>query len=124
MAQRPPQGSSQVHVACGEDGTRGQRTGSEEAKVGPVEPQSGCTSQPGFGPDPGDKTQVWQLGFGWSEMRPVQLQHLPEQKEQADAADYLFWTTNVNNVRQIPLLIYCYRNKKHMKLISYLDFVP
>lgn len=82
MAQRPPQGSSQVHVACGEDGTRGQRTGSEEAKVGPVEQQSGCTSQPGFGPDPGDKTQVWQLGFGWSEMRPVQLQHLPEQMQQ------------------------------------------
>lgn len=49
----------------------------------------------------------------------MQLQHLPEKKEQADAAKQ-----NVNKVPQFPLLIYCHRNKKHMKLISYLDFVP
>lgn len=40
VAQRPPRGSSQVHDACGEDGTHGQRTETEEAKV-PVEPQPG-----------------------------------------------------------------------------------
>lgn len=33
----------------------------------------------------------------------MQLQHLPENKEQADAADYLYWITNVNKVTQIRL---------------------
>lgn len=114
MVQRPPQGLTAVHAACGEGGTRRQRPGSEQAKVGPREPQPGCTSQPGFGPDPGVKTQVRQLGFGWSEMRPVQLQQLPEKKEQAE---------NVNKGPQFPLPVYCLRNKKYLQLISYLDFV-
>lgn len=123
MAQRQPQGLTEVHAACGEGGTHRQKTGSEQAKVGPVVPQPGCT-QPGIGPDPGVKTQVWQLGFGWLEMQPVQPQQLPEKKEQTDTADYLFWTENVNKGPQFPLPVYCHRNKKHMKLISYLDFVP
>ena len=81
VAQRPPQGLSQSHVARGEDEPRG-----------PVDPQPGCTSLPGVVAEPEDKTQAWRLGFGWSETWLRRLQQLPEKKEPADVADYCFWT--------------------------------
>lgn len=68
VAHSPPRSLAEFHAACGGDWTRGQRTGPEEAKVGPEEPQAGCASPPGIGPGPGDESQLWRPGFGWREM--------------------------------------------------------
>lgn len=58
VALGPPQRWTEALAACGADGTRGQMPGAEEAKAGPGEPQLGSASLLGFGPGPGDESQV------------------------------------------------------------------